>query len=116
MRREPSGEGKNEAANDGLEAASTSTSTSSPGLASGTSTARRSGWMPQYGCPSRQTSPSAWKPGPSWVKPRSTTATTGSSPHSAGTRPVRRNQVVPHGRPHGVPSSMGVKVAPFTSS
>ena len=51
------------------------------------------------------TVPSAWKPGPAPVKPRSTTSS--GCRHCAGTEPVTWNHAVPHGRPHASPTANG---------
>ena len=59
--------------------------------------------------PSR-TSPSHWNPGESARKPRSISASTRRPAHAAGTSPVKRNHVVPHGGPHRPPTANGAEV------
>lgn len=60
--------------------------------------------MPLIGTPSASyTSPSAWNPGASSVKPGSMTASTRRPAHSGGTLPSSRNHQVDHGLPQSVP-------------
>lgn len=101
----------------GLDAASTRQWTCSPpATGEPTRTYALRGWRPLTGVPSgRWTRPSHWKPGVRGVNPRSSTASTVRPAHSAGTVPVTLNQLVPHGRPHGVPGAMGV-VGAFSPS
>ena len=94
------------AAAPGLAAASTTSSTGPGSPRSGT--AWRRGWMPCTGRPlPSRTSPSHWKPGVSSRKPRSISASTRRPDHDAGTSPVNRNHVVPHGGPHRAPTANG---------
>ena len=52
----------------------------------------------------RRRSPSHWKPAAFGWKPRSITASTRRPAHRRGACPSNRNQVVPHGAPHGLPT------------
>ena len=105
---DPSGDGRN-CGNIGFDAASTTSSTGPGSL--GTATAWRRGWMPCTGRPlASRTSPSHWKPGESAANPRSSSASTRRPDHAAGTSPVNRNHVVPHGGPHRAPTANGASV------
>ena len=94
----------------GLAAASTYRSTASPPDAdSAIGIQRFIGFRPLSALPSgRCTSASAEKPGRSMANPRSTTAWTMAPVHSAGTLPVRWNQLVPHAGPQASPIALGL--------
>src|SRR5690242_6779174 len=71
--------------------------------------------MPPSTTPSGEyTVPSAWKPGPAPVNPRSTTSSGCAQP--AGTAPVTWNHTVPHGRPHASPTAKGRYSRPTASA
>src|SRR5215216_1640038 len=76
--------------------------------------------MPCTGRPfASRTSPSHWNPGGSAVKPRSISASTRRPDHEAGTSPVNRNHIVPHGGPHRRPTVNGAsrsRVGPASTS
>jgi hypothetical protein len=93
----------------GLAAASTYRSTGSPPDArSAMRTQRFIGFRPLTALPSgRCTSASAENPGRSIAKPRSTNASTVSPAQSAGTAPVRWNQLVPQAGPQTSKGSLG---------
>ena len=104
---EPSGVGRN-CMRIGFDAASTTSSTG-PG-SPGTASAWRRGWMPCTGRPfASRTRPSHWKPGESARKPRSRSASTRRPDQAAGTVPVKRNHVVPHGGPQRSPTANGAR-------
>ena len=104
---EPSGVGRN-CTRIGFDAASTTSSTG-PG-SPGTASAWRRGWMPCTGRPfASRTRPSHWKPGESARKPRSRRASTRRPDQAAGTVPVKRNHVVPHGGPQRCPTANGAR-------
>ena len=105
---EPSGDGRN-CGNIGFDAAST-TQLDRARLAGAAATAWRRGWMPCTGRPlASRTRPSHWKPGESSRNPRSSSASTRRPDHAAGTSPVNRNHVVPHGGPQRSPTANGAR-------
>jgi hypothetical protein len=89
----------------GLPAASRKTWIGSPPEAgAATRNHRFIGWMPLRATPSASySSPSAWKPGPSPRKPRSTTTSTTSPANVTGTSPTISNHHVDHGSPQARP-------------
>ena len=66
------------------------------------------GFSPLIGTPSdAYTSPSAWKPGRSGSKPRSTIASTVRPAHKGGIVAATRNQVVLQAGPQASPTAIG---------
>ena len=90
--------------NDGMATASTKQDHALEVAPGSTGTHLFMGWTALTGLPSGvNTKPSAWKPGPRSLKPRSIVASTLVPLHGDGTCPVILNQVVDHGAPHLVP-------------